>query len=49
MPPLSGRGSREGTIKDPRLLPGVERLFDADEFIVSKTDRKGRITYANQI
>ncbi len=28
---------------------GVERTFDADEVIVTKTDLKGRITYANQI
>lgn len=27
---------------------GRERLFDPDEIIVSKTDLKGRITYANQ-
>ncbi len=26
---------------------GVERFFDDDEIIVSKTDLKGRITYAN--
>lgn len=30
-------------------LTGVERTFDADEFIVSKTDLKGRITYANKV
>ncbi|HAN96261.1 MAG TPA: chemotaxis protein, partial [Planctomycetaceae bacterium] len=30
-------------------LTGVERTFDVDEIIVSKTDLKGRITYANQI
>lgn len=29
-------------------LTGVERAFDADDIIVSKTDLKGRITYANQ-
>ncbi len=28
---------------------GVERTFDADELIVSKTDRKGVITYANEV
>ncbi|HMO11052.1 MAG TPA: PAS domain-containing protein, partial [Actinotalea sp.] len=28
---------------------GVERTFGADEIIVSKTDPKGRITYANQV
>lgn len=30
-------------------LTGVERFFDADEVIVSKTDLKGRITYANRV
>ena len=30
-------------------LTGVERFFDEDEIIVSKTDLKGRITYANQV
>lgn len=30
-------------------LTGVERFFDPDEIIVSKTDTKGRITYANQV
>lgn len=28
---------------------GVERSFDADEFIVTKTDTKGLITYANSV
>jgi PAS domain S-box-containing protein len=28
---------------------GRESFFDADEFIVSKTDIKGRITYANDV
>ena len=28
---------------------GVERFFDSNEIIVSKTDLKGRITYANQV
>ncbi len=28
---------------------GVERFFDNDEIIVSKTDLKGRITYANDV
>ncbi|AWJ90418.1 chemotaxis protein [Azospirillum baldaniorum] len=32
-----------------RTLTGVERFFDADEVIVSKTDLKGRITYANRV
>jgi len=30
-------------------LTGNERFFDQDELIVSKTDTKGRITYANQV
>lgn len=30
-------------------LTGVERFFDEDEIIVSKTDLKGRITYANDV
>ena len=28
---------------------GVERFFDNDDIIVSKTDMKGRLTYANKI
>ncbi len=28
---------------------GVERLFDDDEIIVSKTDIKGKITYTNRV
>lgn len=33
-----------------RVSPsGVERFFDTDEIIVSKTDRKGIITYANDV
>ncbi len=30
-------------------LTGVERTFDPDEIIVSKTDLKGHITYANDV
>jgi len=30
-------------------LTGVERFFDQNEIIVSKTDLKGRITYANDV
>lgn len=30
-------------------LTGVERFFDKDEVIVSKTDLRGRITYANRV
>jgi len=29
-------------------LTGVERFFDEDDIIVSKTDLKGRLTYANR-
>ncbi|MBB6249879.1 PAS domain-containing protein [Nitrospirillum iridis] len=31
-----------------RALTGVERRFDDDQVIVTKSDLKGRITYANQ-
>lgn len=31
------------------LVTGVERFFDDDEIIVSKTDLKGRIIYANDV
>ncbi len=31
------------------LLTGVERTFEADEIIVSKTDTTGRIIYANEV
>lgn len=30
-------------------LTGVERFFSSDDLIVSKTDIKGRITYANRV
>lgn len=30
-------------------LTGIERTFGIDEIIVSKTDTKGRITYANRV
>lgn len=36
-------------IGDRAKLTGVERTFEADEIIVSKTDLKGRITYANRV
>ena len=32
-----------------RSLTGVERTFNIDEIIVSKTDTTGRITYANDV
>jgi PAS domain S-box-containing protein len=31
------------------FLTGVERFFDKNKVIVSKTDLKGRITYANRV
>lgn len=39
-----------GDIVPGKILPtGLERFFDTDEIIVSKTDLKGRLTYANQV
>ena len=38
-----GRGGKNGT------LTGQERTFHRDEIIVSKTDLKGRIIYANDV
>lgn len=35
--------------QDQLFLTGVERHFDDNEIIVSKTDTKGRITYANDV
>jgi PAS domain-containing protein len=35
--------------EDNTVLTGVERTFDRRDFIVSKTDLKGRITYANRL
>lgn len=32
-----------------KILTGVERTFHSDELIVSKTDRVGKITYANDV
>lgn len=34
---------------DKARTTGVERFFDEDEIIVSKTDTTGRITYANDV
>ena len=34
---------------DRSILTGKERSFEPDEFIVSKTDIKGNITYANDV
>ncbi|MDR3437176.1 PAS domain-containing protein [Telmatospirillum sp.] len=35
--------------KNSVILTGVERTFSSDEIIVSKTDLKGRIIYANEV
>lgn len=35
--------------RTPQTLTGRERTFRPDEIIVSKTDPKGRITYANEV
>ena len=32
-----------------RCLTGHERSFDKDEIIISKTDLKGHIQYANRV
>ncbi|MGE5475177.1 MAG: PAS domain-containing protein [Bacteroidales bacterium] len=40
-----GGGMARGDV----YLSGVERTFGADEIIVSKTDPKGRIIYANEV
>jgi PAS domain S-box-containing protein len=32
-----------------RTLTGIERTFSADDLIVSKTDKTGKITYANEV
>ena len=37
-------------MRAPNVVPtGVERTFGDDEIIVSKTDAKGRLTYANSV
>jgi PAS domain S-box-containing protein len=37
-------------MKDPNIVPsGVERVMRENDFIVSKTDIKGRIAYGNRI
>jgi PAS domain-containing protein len=33
----------------PRAPTGIERFFDREEIIVSKTDTRGQITYANDV
>ncbi len=34
-------------MKNTSFLTGIERTFDDNDLIVSKTDLKGRVTYAN--
>ncbi|ABD06123.1 putative PAS/PAC sensor protein [Rhodopseudomonas palustris HaA2] len=41
--------SRIVTVKQIASPTNVEVFFDADDIIVSKTDLKGRITYANKV
>ncbi len=36
-------------LRERTVLTGIERTFGDDEIIVSKTDLKGRITYANRV
>ncbi|MEZ6014881.1 MAG: PAS domain-containing protein [Planctomycetota bacterium] len=48
LPPAPGPAARPGRGRAPRPT-GVERTFGEDEIIVSKTDTKGRITYANRV
>lgn len=47
----STRGATEAPARSlrPADPTGIERYFDPDEIIVSKTDVKGRITYANEV
>ena len=40
---------REVSMRTTAQATGVERAFGSDELIVSKTDLKGRITYANDV
>lgn len=51
---LPKKANHAGTASKRKLrrkvsLTGVERFFEASEFIVSKTDLKGNITYANDV
>lgn len=36
-------------MQEKRSLTGVERFFETDQVIVTKTDLKGKITYANDV
>ncbi len=51
LPFSSARASRPLTRKFMQYIQptGIERFFDVDDIIVSKTDLKGHITYANKI
>jgi len=40
---------RKNNIENRHILTGVERTFLPDEIVVSKTNLKGQITYANKI
>ena len=37
-----------GTAEDRQFLTGIERTFDTNEMIVSKTDTRGIMTYVNE-
>lgn len=41
--------SKRSRAVDANMLTGVERFFDDDEIIVSKTNLKGHLTYANRV
>ena len=45
----SGEEARSRSIERERPLTGIERSFDDNEIIVSKTDPTGKITYANDV
>ena len=47
---FQGGADLSGIVKTNAIIPtGREITFDEDELIVSKTDLKGRITYANDV
>ena len=47
---MTSGDQEEADMRPPEIRPsGVERTFGAEEIIVSKTDAKGRITYANSV
>ena len=47
---MTSGDQEEADMRPPEIRPsGVERTFGAEEIIVSKTDTKGRITYANNV